>query len=208
MLFFPNRQGYLEPEAIFEWYQMCAAAIDSHRAAFLNWLSNGATGVPPSPLSSALIGGTREDVVEHFDQVAKELELSSVLWLVTACEGRLRVDLRTRLKDQDFLATRLQIARNGRAQEFLVPLEDEGIFDAWKAFIRGHVTGPLQDQAVNAMGSVKPLIDLRHWLARGRYWQTKVSTTAQTPAAVRNAVIQLFRLLDQCAAKAGIRAVA
>lgn len=206
MLLYAPGQTYLDPDAVFQWFQLCAAALDSHKAAFRQWFIQGMIGPPPSALPTALVGAASDDeIAEHFDACLRELELSTVLWLVTACEGRLRVDLRSRIKDKDLLATRLQMARASRPKEFLVPLEDEGIFDAWKDFIRAEVPNPLQDQAVNAMGSVKPLIDVRHWLAHGRYWQSKVDVGAQTPATVRKTIQKFFAALVQVANASGVR---
>lgn len=204
MIFQPKNRGYLEPESIFNWFKLCDVALDEQRTKCLNDLRSG-KHAGTAMIHPDLQGATADEAESFFNSALRELELSSVLWLVTACEGRLRVDLQKRSNDSDMLATRLSTIKSLQAQAYLIPLVDGGIFDAWKDFIRHQITQPLQDQAVQAMGSVKPFIQLRHWLAHGRYWQSPVSIATSTPYLVKRSITKFLDLLEQCTQVAKIR---
>ena len=62
MLFTSGGSGYIEPDAVYDWFELCVSAIDAHRAEFERWFRSGQVGHPPTPLPSALVGARLEDV--------------------------------------------------------------------------------------------------------------------------------------------------
>lgn len=205
MLFHPTVSGYIDIAAVDHWYSSCQKSLDVMARAYANWMAAGAIGVPPISLPASVTSS--DEVSKHFTNLSNELELAGILWLVTALEGRFRVDLRSRLRMKDFLAVRLTKLRDERGEEFLVPFE-AGILEAWKEFLRNAgVQQSLQDVCVNGYGQIKPLIKLRHWLAHGRYWDAKINVEAFDIASARNAIDALFKNFSQAALQVRIPAI-
>lgn len=205
MLFTAGQKQYIDPEVVADWFQMCASALLAQENLVKQWFSRGAIGNAPAPLPKHLKFAPQEQLAKYFSDVYKELELSAILWAVTACESRLRIDLRARLVDNDFLATQMRNISNAKSKEFLVPLVDLGIFDCWKLFMRQQINS---DSNVAALGAVKPLILLRHWLAHGRYWEPTNSAANQPFATVLSVVLRFYDALADSAQRGGIRALA
>ena len=208
MLFAPNAQGYIDHAVVLDWFSTCSDAISKQKSTVINWLANGGLSPVPVNLPDAALYATPEYLEQYFSEVLRELELSAVLWLVTYCEGRLRVDLRGRLKDTDFLAAQMKKLHDSKNEEFLIPLVDDGILDCWKSFMRHQVPQPQQDKCVHALGAIKSSIKLRHWLAHGRYWDAKLNISDFEIASVNGVLSKFFDGLAVAVSTTGIRDLA
>ena len=207
MLFAASSAGYIDAGVVYDWYAVVSNALDHRIAAFDQWFSLGSIGKPPGTIPSFLLFAPQARVRDYFVEARKELDLTGVLWLLTSLEGRLRADLARRLQDHDYLANRFKGLRDARSEQFLIALVDDGIFDCWKDFIRLYTPQVDQEKKVQAIGALRPLIQLRHWLAHGRYWHPKLRPDLQTPALVLRLVSEFFSALSTSTAEGQIRPI-
>src|SRR5579862_2395736 len=105
-----------------------------------------------------------DEIAKILSGMSVEHEHQSVMMLTASIEATFQVDLQFRcvkkLTDHVSQALR-QLAK--KAQKMHRRIEIEDILDTWKEQI-GHA---------NAFGDLKQVIEYRHWLAHGRYWNQK-----------------------------------
>jgi len=98
---------------------------------------------------------TGSELDRYFEKMSDELSLQVALALVAAVEALLVLDYQARMEEgiKDALYARMVLLSER-------PSLDE-ILDAWKDANSG--TG-------HVIGRFKQVVDLRHWMAHGRYW--------------------------------------
>lgn len=150
---------------VWAWYQFQLALIREEKARVLEALASGA-----ALATDRYLGRTRDELEEEFEHQADELGKVTTLGMLACTEAALRIDFldRTENKTRDEISRAFwNIARKGRDKVRL----EEDILDIW----RGRGTNPTVKRAVS---DFKGALNLRHWLAHGRYWVPKFGRAA------------------------------
>jgi len=149
---------------VWEWREFQRALIGEEKSRLLGALARG-----DSPAESRYFGKTQEELVSDFAFQTEELDRLSMLGMLACTEATLRVDFikRVSYKTKDEASRRFQDAAKERANRIRL---EEDILDVWReqriAGIRRAVSG------------FKGALNLRHWLAHGRYWKPKLGRAA------------------------------
>jgi hypothetical protein len=167
----------LEPDKVVDWFDLCSAGLAREEQEVYRLLgTEPELAQPPFLLEVLRVGTSREEIREYFMACRLELELAAVLTLTAAAEARIRLDAAVRARhNKGDLAQRLSVLRSNARTEWRIPLYEDGIVDAWKRYI-GSLTDLLRvDRArlLTAIGRFKNLLDIRHWVAHGRYWELR-----------------------------------
>jgi len=144
-----------KPRDVLEYFDESLEIIESIPAAF-------PAGVPAS---SRYRDVSVEDVRIIAGKLKTELELQCVMSLAASIEATFQVDLRTRVRNRlnNDASNRLRrLWKQTRTMRRRI--EFEQILEAWKKSIAG---------ITRATGSLKQVLEFRHWIAHGRYWQQK-----------------------------------
>lgn len=193
----------LEPGDVLNWFDLCNVGLAREEQEAFRLLGAGIEPPLPSPLFDVLgIGASRTDIRNHFTACRQELELVTLLTLTAAAEARIRLDaLQRRATAKDELARRLGVLSANVRAEWQIPLYDDGIIAAWKTYI-----GSLPDlvnldraRLLSAIGRFKNLLDVRHWVAHGRYWQIQRGIEHYPPTTVADIVSDLYDALRSAA---------
>ncbi|OAH58599.1 hypothetical protein AWH48_16465 [Domibacillus aminovorans] len=113
-------------------------------------------------INEEFIGMPLKEVNRHFSEAIKELEYSYCLSLLSATEARFRMDyvVRATQRLRDDLSRRFRDIYKEEKRN----VRFEVILDNWKEYhpdLKTHV------------GYYNGALQLRHWLAHGRYWTPK-----------------------------------
>lgn len=111
-------------------------------------------------------GKTRDEVSQLFDAQRQELKHVTMLALLAATEAALRVDYIVRVMRKKRDAISKDFTKLYKRRKLDVRL-DEHILDAWKRHSE-------QPATKSAIGEFKSALNLRHWLAHGRYWKPRL----------------------------------
>lgn len=200
----------LEPEDILDWHGLCTSGLRQERRDAKSSISLGR--VLPAYLKKALrLGATPEDVDHHFDSCQLELDLSAVLAMIAGAEARIRLDaccrVQTSCTNSNRLAGRLSVLRGKVATDWAVPLYESGIMDAWKDYVGSLATMSKaeKDRIRGAIGELKTVLDIRHWVAHGRYWQLKRDVNCYPPVTVARTIIALYAAMRDVAVRSGVK---
>ncbi|MGO8856702.1 MAG: hypothetical protein ACLQO1_13475 [Steroidobacteraceae bacterium] len=189
----------LDPGDVLNWFDLCSDGLarEEQEARLLG----SASELPVLLLDVLGLGASREDVAGYFTASRQELELAAVLTLTAAAEARIRLDAALRLQNMDDLAKRLRLLRSNARTEWHIPLYEEGIVDAWKLYIRSLTDLLRVDRArlLTAIGRFKNLLNIRHWVAHGRYWQLQRGMEHYSPADAAGIVVELYDALRRVA---------
>jgi hypothetical protein len=142
---------------VWEWYEFQRDLIGEEKSRILNALVQGS-----SIATSRYIGKTREELEDDFSYQLSELGKMTMLGMLASTEAALRVDfiVRVKRKDKDGLSRKFRSTHNNRGID-RIRLEDD-ILDIWKE--HGSNAG-----IKNAVSEFKGALNLRNWLAHGRY---------------------------------------
>jgi len=200
----------LAPEAVVQWFELCAAALVTEEQEAYRQL--GLRTQLSSIVTDILgVGASREDIADYFADCREELELSAVLVLTASAEARLRGDAAQRIeKSQDALGKRFKVLRANARTEWMIPLYDDGIVDAWKAFIASitNLVTPDKARLLTSIGRFKNLLDIRHWVAHGRYWKLQRGVEHFPPDVAADIVHELYAALRMAAGLEGLMSFA
>jgi hypothetical protein len=189
--------GSLDPEAVVWWHTLCTQALVRERQELRRVFA--LREPPPSYLPIHLdLGATEAEIDNYFRQCQEELDVSAVFNLIAAAEGRIRLDLRERVNaHQDQLGMRFKVLLDKVDDPWKVALYDDGIMDAWKARVAllAGLTNAERDRIRGAIGKLRELLTVRHWVAHGRYFQLKRRITAYPPILIAAAISELFAAL-------------
>ena len=111
------------------------------------------------------------------------------------------------MQDTDTLARRLKLLNDNAEKDYRIPLYDEGIMEAWKTFVATITVLPAKnrDRLLSAIGGLKGLQPLRHWIAHGRYWELPGGIKRYPPATVATDIKKLFDALRDIAQLGNLR---
>ena len=172
LAFDPSQQRTIQE--VREWYHFLAEFLGRERARIAEDLRTG--GVPSDP---RFLGKTREEVDRAFDFYRDELDFMAMLDLLAAAEARIQCDFRQRveklLKDpvsRAFRAIENKLRRRKTTERARL---EEDILDTWV----DHATA-----TKGPVGSFKGALNLRHWLAHGRYWKPRMGRPYYSPGDV------------------------
>jgi hypothetical protein len=203
----------LAPGNVLDWHALCTAGLDQERRTVRERLL---TQSPiPEYLSAVFPVGTESDEIDsYFASCRQELDLSVVLTLIAAAEGRIRLDARRRVNanahaGSDQLAGRLKLLFSGADNDWAVPLYESGIMEAWKEYTATLPSIPEQDKdrIRTCIGRLKDMLRVRHWVAHGRYWKLSGGGIERyPPATVAKAVASMYQALDDAAARGRLTA--
>jgi hypothetical protein len=139
---------------IWDWYEFHSKLVASAKVKILEDLASNQIASNPT------FGGMSPDEIEEFFQ---ELDYLTELDLLTAVEAALRVDFYERVQDKkkDPLSRNFQgLVRRLGNKVYLA----EHILEAWKKSVPQGA----------AISDFKGALNLRDWLAHGRYWKPKL----------------------------------
>lgn len=157
-----DARGYRPIDDCVSWFETCRDALAREHQVIRQAAGTGAQ-VPERYLN--LTVDELDDLIQH-DQ--EELVLATIVTIVASTEARLRVDAARRKNIAgDHVGVRLTRLIASAREEWMVPYRDEGLLDAWRDGLRD-LRGT--ESEINAIGHFKPLINIRHWIAHGRYF--------------------------------------
>jgi hypothetical protein len=132
------------------------------------------TGAGVSPFAYM----TQDELKEAFEQLLNELDRQTTLCLVSCYEGMLRVDALNRVGRK--LKDPVSRAMRRRGMHWLARKASvTHLIDLWLAHAEG--------VEAHRIGTFKPLLQRRHWLAHGRYWDDSRLPPASPELAERMA---------------------
>jgi hypothetical protein len=209
MLF--DQPEHLEPNQVLAWHALCHAGLEEQRAKIRKCLLNQSP--LPSYVASILFGADSDQVDSYFADCREELDLTVVLTLIAAAEGRIRLDAKRRLGASgnagfNMLAGRLKVLFSEANKDWTVPLYESGILEAWKSYIATLTTITVQDRdrILTCIGKLKDMLPVRHWVAHGRYYKLRRGIKSYPPFNVANAVTSLYEALGEAATCGGVMA--
>jgi hypothetical protein len=200
----------LEPEEVVYWFEVCGAALAHEEQETYRLLGTEAE-LSPALVGALGVGASSEEIAAYFTGCREELELSAVLALTASAEARLRLDAALRMqRGQDALGKRLQVMQANARAGWMIPLYADGIVDAWKAYIASIANLVKNDRArmLTSIGRFKNLLDIRHWVAHGRYWELKWGITQFSPDVAADIVSELYTALRTAAGLEGLMSFA
>lgn len=155
------------PDDVWNWYLFQRQVLGEEMARAQAALGT-AEPFPGSELER-YVGKTVDDLNALFAGQVSELEMLTMLGMLAATEGRLQSDFLARIDQRlkDKVSRTFQNAKKRRVDGHeRVDLVDD-ILDTW----RDHGPGTA---ARNAVVHFKAALNLRHWLAHGRYWVARL----------------------------------
>jgi hypothetical protein len=75
--------------------------------------------------------------------------------------------------------------------------------DAWKDYFGQIFTVAERDRLVSSIGSFKSMLQVRHWVAHGRYWEPKLQIKAYPPVTVAKLIDSLYSALHEATVVSG-----
>jgi hypothetical protein len=193
----------LEPDDVLAWFNLCSAGLAREEKEAHRLLGAEIDAAQLTQLFSAFgIGASGEEIGEYFMACRRELELSAVFTLTASAEARIRLDAGLRIEaNKDDLAQRLSRLRSAVRTDWRIPLYEEGIVEAWKTYIGSLSDLQKLDRArlLTAIGRFRNLLDLRHWVAHGRYWELQRGVEKFPPVDAADMVSELYEALRRAA---------
>lgn len=151
----------------WDWYEFQRALIGEERSRVLEALARGGNvGM------SRHVGKTRDELDGDFAFQIDELDQLAMLGMLASTEAAMRIDFieRVSFKKKDDVSRKFRDAYKRRKRRIeRIRLEEE-ILDGWKS--QGDV------RIGRAVAEFKGALNLRHWLAHGRYWRPKLGRAA------------------------------
>jgi hypothetical protein len=155
---------------VWEWYEFQRSLIREEKSRLFGALARG-----ESPSESRYLGKEREELDAEFAFQAAELGALSTLGILACTEAALQVDFKERVsaKRKDGLSRRFRRASKKRGSRIRL---EEDILDVWRENSDTRIKRAVQ--------GFKGALNLRHWLAHGRYWEPKLGRAARYDTAV------------------------
>ena len=147
-------------QEVWQWYEFQHALIGEERSRVLD-----APAGSPSLALSRYVGKTREELEKEFRYQTTELGRVAMLGMLASTEAALRIDLAERVsnKKKDKVSRSLRDAYKKRGRKIRL---EEDILDVWREYGDAGIKRVVQE--------FKAALNLRHWLAHGRYWKPKL----------------------------------
>jgi hypothetical protein len=171
---------------VWEWHEFQRALIGEEKSRVLDALAKG-----EGPAAPRYFGKTRQELDADFAFQVAELGLLSMLAMLACTEAALRGDFIVRVSDKkkDEVSRGFRDAFKQRGKRIRRVRLEEDILDVW---------GDRADAGSRrAVGEFKGALNLRHWLAHGRYWKPKLGRAAgYDPADVFDICQELLQALS------------
>lgn len=149
---------------VWQWHEFQRSLIGEEKSRLFGALARG-----ESPAVSRYFGKTPEELAADFAFQTAELSLLSMLGMLACTEAALRVDFIERIsyrkRDEVSRGFRDAFREQGEKIRF-----EEDILDVWREHGNAGVNRAVQE--------FKGALNLRHWLAHGRYWKPKLGRAA------------------------------
>jgi len=149
----------LELAEIAETYEITFRSLVNYRESLTDNSNTRSSYFPEQ-----LVGYSRDEFVTYFQSQIEELGRTMCLNLIAATEAKLRKDFLQRVynrkRDNNSRALRTVYKNKGRYASL-----EADILDTWKN---------LEPSARDVIGEYKSVLQMRHWLAHGRYWVAKL----------------------------------
>jgi hypothetical protein len=175
MSFFADRP---RASQLRQWHLEMRAAIDDRELKILDLIAQHL------PIPNAVLGMTKEEMASYFEDARSELDVAASLLALAEAEAVLRVDYLSRVqhkaKDPVSRAYR-EIYKDKEARARL----DEDLLATW---VDHHA------DCKSAVSEFRAALNLRNWLAHGRYWTPKLGR-AYAPKDVFEIANRLFAKL-------------
>jgi hypothetical protein len=151
-------------DTVWQWYEFQQFLIGEEKSRLFGALARG-----ESPAESRYFGKTREELDDLFVFQNEELGHLSMFAMLACVEATLRVDfdLRVRHKEKDVVSRKFR--NTAKEQGNKIHLEDD-ILDVWKEHSTVNINSAVQ--------RFKDTLNLRNWLAHGRYGKPKLGRVA------------------------------
>jgi hypothetical protein len=155
---------------VWQWYEFQRSLIGEEKSRLFGALARG-----ERLTESRYFGKTLEELDADFAFQTAELGLLSEFAMFACTEAALRVDFIVRVKDRqkDEVSRGFRNASKKRGKKIRL---EEDILDVW----REHGVVRIK----NAVREFKGALNLRDWLAHGRYWTPKLGRVAGYDATV------------------------
>ena len=138
-------------QAIWDWYEVQSTLSRRKRSEVLDGLHGD------RPVSEPIFFGMS---IEEIDEFFGELDYLAMLDLLAAAEAAIRLDFLNRVYERRKDDVSKHFRQLYKKQGHEVSLRDD-ILEAWKQ---------LAPETRRAVGDFNGALNLRHWLAHGRYW--------------------------------------
>ncbi len=162
----PNQE--LSLAEVWGWYEFQHALIGEERSRVFDAISRGQMLGPQRYFNKA-----RDELDQDFSFQTDELSHCAMLGMMSATEAALRVDfiLRIAHKGKDAFSKQCWKTYRWRRWRRIDSIRlEEDILDGWRLCGNSAIAG--------AVGPFKGALNLRHWLAHGRYWTLKAGQHA------------------------------
>ena len=169
---------------VWQWYEFQRSLIGEEKSRLFSAFARS-----ESRAESRYYGKTREELDADFSFQAAELGLLSMFGMLACTEAALRIDFIVRVsnREKDEVSRRFRIVSKEQGKR--VRLEED-ILDVWRE--HGEIT------IKSAVQGFKGVLNLRDWLAHGRYWKPKLGRVAGYDAVdvfdICNALLQAIGL--------------
>jgi hypothetical protein len=149
---------------VWQWYEFQRSLIGEEKGRLFGAMARG-----ESPAESRYFGKTREELDADFAFQAYELSLLSMFGMLASTEATLRVDFIVRVsnREKDEFSRGFRNASKERGKK--VRLEED-VLDVWREHGGVRIKSAVQE--------FKGALNLRDWLAHGRYWKPKLGRVA------------------------------
>ena len=202
MLF--DEPSKLSTKVILDWHATCSKGLDRERKEAYSSLTGGVA--LPAYLLDALLASTKSEIDEYYECCVQELDISTVLILIASAEARIRLDALNRKDNCNSpIAGRLKLLFAHPPKSWQVSLYEDGIMDAWKDYFGQILPVTDRNRLVSSIGSFKSMLQVRHWVAHGRYWEPKHQIKAYPPVTVAKLINSLYSALHEVTIVSDIR---
>ncbi len=140
---------------VWEWYECLRKLSTGKKAKLLSDIEHNRPATDPT-----FVGMTPEEVDEFF----RELDYVTMLDLLAAGEAAIRIDFLNRVynRGKDSVSKRFREIYQAKGSQAAL---DEDILETWKE---------LKPGTKQKVGGFNGALNLRHWLAHGRYWTPRL----------------------------------
>ena len=142
-------------EDIWSWYEDQKEALRDFRNKIINVLMTA-----PHNVNNKFVTLTLDEINDYFDYSEEELEHLVSFDLISATEGILRTDFYKKVFDKDKSALGREFRNIYKQKVNKISLEED-IIESWKN---------INIATKSEFSSLLGLLNYRHWLAHGRYW--------------------------------------
>ena len=151
---------------VWGWYDVQRALIGEEKSRVLDALAAGT-----SLTASRYFGATRDELLDDFKYQIAELDRMVMLGMLACTEAALRVDFIERVMNKKKDDVSRAFWDTYKRQGIDKIRFEEDILDSWRD--RGQAA-----RIKSAVGEFKGALNLRNWLAHGRYWKPKLGRAA------------------------------